>query len=585
MFKSQVSFYLGEKRSGGFSAIFAQDNLFFCLEIYTGITNDQGYKIIDYIKNKIKQKLASQKFLINSLFEFDEFISLIITENNFPTGFSIATGYLKDNVLYLKTIGEGKVIIRRDNKYGILLQGENTASGEIKNKDFFIFTTENFMNLIGGKLKIEEIFSDKTPKEIIDEITPFIKNKNDQGAVAVLVEFLEDYQVDETNEAILEKEPRFNFLSTIRTYFFAMKNSKKTLTIILAIFLFGLLLWSMMIGIKRKNFLLIEEKTKKTSELVLQKLEMAESVAFLNMDRALALLKESKDEVSILQKEADSLKVKNQKLTELIEKVKNTEDKIIKKQQANIQEFFDLTVDDKNASGDKIYLFESNVFILDKKNGVIYKLSLEKKSLDKFNFQELKQANLIASYNDEVYFYIKGSGIYQIKNLERLKKIISYDKDWGEIVDMSLYNGNLYLLDKGKDEIWKYIKNDNGFSDKISYFQKGEAINLVNIYSMTIDGSIYLAGDNIVLKFTSGARDSFKYDLPDINFSFSKVFTNKDLEKVYLLDKNASKIYVLGKTGEYIKQINSSIFKNLNDFVVYKDSLYVLFKNKLYEVK
>ncbi|GAB4218788.1 MAG: hypothetical protein Fur009_1720 [Candidatus Microgenomates bacterium] len=586
MFKSEISFYLGEEKQGGFSAVIAQDNLFLCFEIYTGVEVDQGYKIVDYIKNKVKEKLVSQKYLINSLSEFDDFISQIITENNFPAGFSISAGYLKDNILYLKTIGEGKVIIRRDKKYGLLLHGDNTASGEIKNTDFFVFTTDNFLNLIGGRVKIEEIFADKKPKEIIDEITPIIKNKNDQGAVAVLLEFLESHHIDEeNNEVILEEKLAPNFLPTIKTYFLAMKNSKKTLTIILAFFLFGLLIWSMMIGVKKKNSLIIEEKVKKANELISQKLEMAENVAFLNMDRALVLLKESKNEFDLLKKEADNLKVKNNKIDELAQKIQNTENKIIKKQQAEYDEFFDLSIDDKNASADKVYLYGETAFILDKKQGVIYKLSLEKKSLEKINFQELKQASLISSFADEIYFYIKENGIYQIKALEKPKKIISFNKDLGEIVDMILYNGNLYLLDKDKDEVWKYVRLEGGFSDKNSYFQKGEAVNLTNIYSMAIDGSIYLAGENIILKFTSGARDSFKYDLPATNFNFSKIFTNRDLEKIYLLDKINSKIYVLGKTGEYIEQINSDIFKNINDFVVYKDEIYVFYKNKIFKIK
>lgn len=585
MFKDIVSFYLGEEKKGGFSTVIAQDGFFLCLEIYSGLDNDQGYKIVESIKTKIKQKLTTEKYLINNLSEFDDFISSIVTENNFPTGFSLASGYLKENILYLKTINEGKIFIRRKGKYGLLLYADNTASGEIEDEDFFIFTTDNFLNLIGGRVKIEEIFADKKPKEIVDEITPFIKNKNDQGAVAIMVEFLKQKVYQEEIEEGIEREYKTNIFSSLKTYFIAMRNSQKTLTVIMAVFLFGLLLWSMTLGVKRKNSLLIEEKYKKVNELINQKLETAQEVAFLNMDRALILLQESKEELNKLKTEAENLKVKNNKITDLEKKINEVENKIVKKELANYREFFDLTVDDKEAEGEKMILSENNVYILNKKKGVIYNLSLDKKSLEKSEFSEIKSANLLTSYESRIYFYVKDVGVYEIVDKNKPKKVIDKDKDWGEIIDLSVYNGNLYLLDKEKDEIWKYLKTDNGFGNKTSYFQKGEAINLSEINSFAIDGSIYLSGNNLILKYTSGTKESFKYDLPSNKFNFFKVFTNKNLEKIYLWDKNSGVVYVLGKTGEYVSQLNSDIFQKGNDFVVYKDEIYLLLKNKIFIVK
>lgn len=585
MFKNNIAFYLGEEKKGGFSGIFAENNLFLCFEIYTGIEEGRGYKIIEQLKSKVKEKLSSQKYLINSLAEFDDFISLFITENNFPTGFSLASGYLKENILYLKTINEGKIYIRRKNQFGLLLDGNNIASGKIEENDLFLLTTENFLNLIGGKEKIKEYFNNKNPKQIIDEITPLLKNKNDIGSIALIVEFFEEKDIEKQEKLKNnDRKLKLDFFENLKKYFLIMKNSKKTLTLITAFLFFILLIWSATGAIKRKNIIAFDNKEKQSRELILQKIQMAQDVAFLNMDRALILLKESNQEFENLKKEAEKLKIKSKKLDELQNIIKTAEEKIIKKEKAKIEEFFDLAIDNKQALGDKVYLNQDKLYILDKKNGAIYILSLEKKSLEKIEAKEVKQSSIIAGIDKKIFFYIKGDGIYQSNNLEKPKKIIDKDKDWGELIDIAVYNGNLYFLDREKDEIWKYLASENGFSEKTSYFAKNEAIDLSLINFFSIDGSIYLLSEKNIYKYTSGLRQSFKFDLPSNNFSFSRIFTDINTEKIYILDKKNSAVYVLGKTGDYIEQINSDIFSKADGFFVYKDKVYVLLKSKIYKI-
>lgn len=585
MFKNNIAFYLGKEKKGGFSAVFAEDNLFLCFEIYTGIKDKEGYKIIENLKNQVKEKKAVKENFIDSLAELDDFISFFITENNFPAGFSLSCGYLKQDIFYLKTINEGKIYIKRKNEFGLLLQGDNTASGKIKNEDLFLLTTESFLDLFGGREKIEEFFYIQKPKQIIDEITPLLKNKNDEGIVALIVEFFQEKNIE--NQGFFESKSqnlKQNFFYSLKTYFLLMKNSKKILTLILSFLLFILLVWSATGAVKRKNTIIFENKEKQTRELILQKIQMAEEVVFLNIDRALILLKESNEEFDSLKKQAEKLKIKSKKLDELEKIIKDAQEKIIKKEKAKIEEFFDLAIDNKQALGDKIYLNKDKLYIFDKKNGAVYILSLEKKSLEKIEGKEIKQASVVSGFDKKVFFYFKNSGIYEAGILEKPKKIIDKDNNWGEIIDMAVYNGNLYLLDKEKDEIWKYLSAENSFSEKHSYFAKNEAIDLSAVNSFAIDGSIYLLTEKNIYKYTSGLRQSFKFDLPSVNFIFNKIFTDINTEKIYILDKNHSLIYVLSKTGDYIEQINSDIFSKINDFFVYQDKIYVLLKNKIYKI-
>ena len=213
----------------------------------------------------------------------------------------------------------------------------------------------------------------------------------------------------------------------------------------------------------------------------------------------------------------------------------DSENKILKKKK-KYTEFFDLTVDDKNAKGDKIYLSNDRLLVSDKTRGVLYELSLDKKSLDKDQSNEVKKSTLIALSEEKKYFYVEGAGVYQIID-GKTNKIIEDDKDWGKIVDLEVFNSNIYLLDQGKDQIWKYMVAESGFGSKSSYFQSGQSVDLSQVNSLSIDGSVYLAGDAIMIKYTSGLRDGFKIDLPDGSANINKIFTTRDLEKVYGWDK------------------------------------------------
>lgn len=577
MYLPSVAFYLGEQKQNGCSEIVSQDNLFFVIEAGSGLPEESGHKILEYVKDKLKETQ------IDSLATFENFIVEIIKENNLPAGFSLSSGFIKDNILYLKTSGGGKIFIRRKNKLGLLIEGDSTASGPVEDGDFYIFLTENFFDLIGGNVGLGNSFDHRSPTEIIDEITPSLKAKNDQGAVALFVNLKKEIQ--SPIEGTGETQDVVNFsvkdrLIFIRQYLQSI-GRQKTLTFITVFFLFLILLWSVVLGYQRRTNAEAQTKIRLTKELVTQKLSTAEDVAYLNMGRALILISDSKVEVEKLGKEIGG---KRKEVDELETMISQTENKILKKEMSTYKEFFDLTVDDKNAKGSKFYLDGEIVYILDKQSGAIYQLSLEKKSLNKDQLSEIKSANIVAGDNDDSFFYVKDHGVFRIGSDGKPKKIIENDKDWGEIVDMFMYNGNIYLLDKGKDEIWKYLQGEENFGNKNSYFESGQAIDLSAVESMAIDGSVYLAGDSIVAKYTSGLRDSFKTDLPDKESVFNKVFTSKDSEKVYLWDKNKGTVFVVGKSGDYVEQINSDILNKGSDIVVYKEAIYVLVGNKIFRI-
>lgn len=581
MFHQNIGFYLGHEKTDGFSGFVNENNLFLSVEIEAGITPDKGRELTAFIKEKIST------IMIENLQQFDSFISNLIKEKNLPAGFSLSSGYLKGNIFYLKTIGQGRVYIRRKNKLALLIKNDETASGHVEENDIFIFTFDKFMELLGEEPGLNKRFDHRPISEIIDEITLNLQTQDDHGTAALFLQLKKIEKEEKPVSDFFEQPERKVFAFSLKD-FYQRFGQQKTLTFI-AVFILGIILfWSVGLGYRRRFQENNQKKINLTKDLISQKLDQAEQVAFLNMPSALGLIADSKEEVNKLKKEfrlrPNSVGTTARQVGGLEKLITDTENKILKKEEKKYNEFFDLTIDDKNAKGDKFYLFNDSLLVSDKNRGILYELSLEKKSLDKDQFNGVKNSSLIALFEEKKYFYVEGVGVHQIID-GKAKKVIENDKDWGKIIDLAVFNGNIYLLDQGKDEVWKYLSAESGFGGKNSYFQSGQSIDLSQINSLAIDGSIYLAGDSVMVKYTSGLRDEFKINLPDDKVNIKKIFTSKDLEKVYGWDKDKGAVYVMGKNGDYQEQVNSTILSQASDIIVYKNSIYILQGSKIYKIE
>src|SRR3989338_5799447 len=182
MFHQNIGFYLGHEKIDGFSGFVNENNLFLSVEIETGITPDKGRELTAFIKEKIST------IMIENLQQFDSFISNLIKEKNLPAGFSLSSGYLKGNIFYLKTIGQGRVYIRRKNKLALLIKNDETASGHVEENDIFIFTFDKFMELLGEESGLNKRFDHRPISEIIDEITLNLQVQDDQGTAALFLQ-------------------------------------------------------------------------------------------------------------------------------------------------------------------------------------------------------------------------------------------------------------------------------------------------------------------------------------------------------------------------------------------------------------
>ena len=181
MLTSQSASFSGKKTETGFSGFFANEKVFFILAIEEGILWADGEKLF----LSFQQELLTQK--ITSLSEFESVVSSLIVKLNFPAHFHMACGVLYNDVLYVKTVGKGQVYFRRGNEFNLLMDGDKSASGFVKEYDLAIFTTTKITELVGAVADIKVFADMDTPRGISEKMQNEGYTEEDKGFVGLFV--------------------------------------------------------------------------------------------------------------------------------------------------------------------------------------------------------------------------------------------------------------------------------------------------------------------------------------------------------------------------------------------------------------
>jgi plasmid maintenance system killer protein len=564
--------YLGERDENRNFAYFRSENFFSLLQVDSSFAKDEAKVFLQSLDQTFKMEAVS------SLYQLEDIINQKIKENNFPLDIDLSLVFLKNDVVYLKTLGKGAIVAKKKQNIGKIIDGNNCASGKVEDGDYLILSFDNFLNKI-NEGSLNKLIDKKEPLKIIEDLAIYFKDGDDTGLISIIIKFGNEKAESKRRPVIPGLIFPSKIIKNLTDFYFRLEKRKRVIFIGALIFFLLFIFNTSKILIKRATDEKIRKITLLKKELI-EKLNQAEDTAFFNLKAATDLIDQSKNQVNNISKDLGNQY--SLQINELYKLISEREAAILKKEEKQFEEFYDLMIEKKDAVGEKFYLNNAELVILDRKNGRIHQLNLEKKSIDTYEDKKIKEAQFVAASSNGIFYLVENDGIYKIVE-GRAKKVIEANGDWGEIVDFWNYSGNLYLLDKKNDEIYKYLVAGDGYSKKNSYFQSGSAVDLADANSMAIDGSIYIGFSNDIIKYTAGIRDSFKAIFPQA-VKVNKIFTMKDSEKIFVWDKNKGSIFVLGKDGNYEREVRSSILNKTRDIVVFEQKIFALYDNKIYTI-
>ncbi|EKE06390.1 MAG: hypothetical protein ACD_19C00014G0004 [uncultured bacterium] len=317
-------------------------------------------------------------------------------------------------------------------------------------------------------------------------------------------------------------------------------STKRKTTLTVGVLILTLLIVSVVFGVKQKNLKQFNTESEIKLNTAIADYENKTRESFVNAKEIATKLKEDG--------------YKNEKLDELLKNINENESEILGEIKPEVKDLLDLTLQINGFSGNKLASTGEIMFVFDESEKNIVQVDVNGKNAKIVaKKDDLKDTKQIASYEDKL-FLDKLDGVYEIDS-----NSLFY-----------LYSANIYMIDRGNSQIYRFSGNGKTFGDKTDWLAPGIEADFSKVIDMTIDGSIWLlSSSGKVTKFTNG--NPINIQMTGIVSPLENptaIYTNEDNKYVYILDKNEGRVVVLEKNGNFKVQYLNDEIKNAADLVV-----------------
>ena len=358
------------------------------------------------------------------------------------------------------------------------------------------------------------------------------------------------------------------------------KKSKKAALIgIIVLIILGV---SIYFGVnKRKESLIREEYEPKLTEAIHDFNESLE-LSSLSLSRSKELILSSRRKAKELKNDG----VKDERLDELLANITNHLGEIAGIYDISPSLFLDLSIVSSGFKGSSLSLADKNLRVLDAESKKLVGIDLDNKRTEIISGPDyLPDAISTAAYADRS-FVLSSDGIREVTEEVNL----TIKSEWNsKNVLFAAFAGNIYVLDKDNNKIWRYQGITGGFLEKEEWLGEGINVNLSDVVDWAIDGSIWTVNKSGEINIYSQGIPA-QFSLTGMEGSFSDVaalYTDDTSKFVYVLDKGEGKVSVIAKNGQYIGEYIASEITASSDFVVSEDisSIIFLADGKLFVVQ
>lgn len=490
---------------------------------------------------------------------------------------------------YLCVFGGGQAALWRSNQLFLLLDSDKnevaSLSGKLEPKDVFIVGTNAFFNTVGAETLSAVLGKSTIPEDIADGFAPLVHAKSLPSLASALVKapVVEEEKKEEASvlNKISQKAKNMAVALALKlpAKEVSAQSAPRRTAVSAGLILILLLLVSIALGIRQKN--LRDYRSAYEDRLVRAETLYQDAVLQKDIDktRAREPFLESKSLTAALTAEG----VKDRRLEALRESISASEAEILGKIEISPQTFLDLSLVRAEISAQEIVLDKGFLAVLDKGGARIISISTQGKNTAVLaGRDELGEVKDIGIYSDSFYA-LSNRGVLQVSKGGREKVVVEPDEDWGSIRFLAVFGSNLYLL-SSEGNIWRYP----GFAARQAWFGKGVEPDFSQAQDMAIDGSIWvLLADGKIRKFTRGAPDAFQVKGLSPNFSSpTALYTDEDLDGVFVLDKNNNRLVEINKKGEFVKEYLWDGMGEIRDIAVSKEAgkIFLLSETKILEI-
>jgi hypothetical protein len=146
--------------------------------------------------------------------------------------------------------------------------------------------------------------------------------------------------------------------------------------------------------------------------------------------------------------------------------------------------------------------------------------------------------------------------------------------------DMKTYLTYLYILDPAASQIYRFPRAEGGFGEKQDWLKTGSDIKQAKSFSINED--LFTASENEISAFLQGKKDpGVEFEKPKIALVINRIFSEPDMENIYVLDNKNHRVIKYSKTGKIIAQYWNESIANIQDLLANeKDKTIYLLSDK-----
>lgn len=374
--------------------------------------------------------------------------------------------------------------------------------------------------------------------------------------------------------------------SRLISYYQQLPKNKKIVFVSLAALV---LIFVMSVSIRARGNIKQAEKNKYDNLItqITQKIDQAQAALIYNdKARAKTLVNESQDLLADFPQKNDQEKNEHEKLNSLVNSLLNkVENKIIID---NLTVATSVVPAPQQGDNDNLIILNDSVFYLngrqkniarlDIKQNLLLSLPLANQGLENFNDSVSLEDNTMALLaNNNV-------GLVNVGSETLTNQKFDYDASRNQI--FTGYSGNIYSLYVDKNQLSRFRRAGAGFTSPQNWL--AQDYDLKNMLDIAVDGKIYLlAVDGNIHVFFQGKLDQIiKSNLGGPISNQARLYTDFDLDNIYLLDPNNNRLAVLSKKGDLLAQYIANDLANSSSVVVdyNEDFAYILASDKIYQI-
>ena len=145
-----------------------------------------------------------------------------------------------------------------------------------------------------------------------------------------------------------------------------------------------------------------------------------------------------------------------------------------------------------------------------------------------------------------------------VRNAVTGEDLVKFDAAVAKPVTLGIFGGNLYVLDQGNKEIYKYSAAGEGFGDRVRWLKQDQSIGFEPV-DLAMDSDIWVVSEKgVVERFRRGSKEQFSVSgLPE-GIKVNRIAVEQDGTRLALLGSSTGAVVICSKDTGVCSQVLKS---------------------------